>query len=159
MANILVRHATPEDAPRLVELGKAMHEESPRFSPFSYDHEKAKVFIESLMASPFGRIILVEKEGEIVAMIAGFILELFFSHDITACDAVVYVTPGHRGGTAFVRLIRAFEKEAKGVIGDGRGEIIFGVNTEVHAEETAGMYERLGYRRAGITMQKKVGYV
>lgn len=156
---MLIRHATPPDIPRLVELGRAMHEESPRFSPFSYDAAKAHVFLEHLVSSPFGRVIVAEKQGEIVAMIAGFIIELFFSQDITACDAVVYVAPLHRGGTAFVRLVRTFEEEAEKAIGGGRGEIIFGVNTEVHAEETAVMYERLGYRRAGITMQKKVGHV
>lgn len=156
---MLIRHATLDDLARLVELGKAMHGESPRFSPFVFDYEKARIFLESLITSPFGRIIVAEKDGIVIALLAGFIVELFFSQDITACDALVYVAPEHRGGSAFVRMVRVFEEEAEKVTGLGRGEIIFGVNTEVHAEKTAGMYERLGYRKAGITMQKKVGYV
>lgn len=156
---MLIRHAVLEDLDRLVELGEAMHGESPRFSPFAFDYEKARRFLESLITSSFGRIIVAEKESIVIALLAGFIVELFFSQDITACDALVYVAPKHRGGSAFVRMVRMFEEEAEKATGNGRGEIIFGVNTEVHAEKTAGMYERLGYKKAGITMQKKVGYV
>jgi len=156
---MIIRHAVLEDLDRLLVLGKAMHGESPRFSPFLFDDKKARIFLENLITSPFGRIIVAEKDGIVIAMLAGFIVELFFSRDITACDALVYVAPEHRGGSAFARMVKAFEKEAEQATGLGRGEIIFGVNTEVHAEKTAGMYERLGYRKAGITMQKKVGYV
>jgi GNAT superfamily N-acetyltransferase len=148
-----VRAATLEDIPTLVELGYAMQQESPRFAHLTYAPIKVAQSAKHMLTADNGGVFVVEHEDVVIGMLGGYVLEYFFSHDKFASDLVVYVAPQHRGGSAFVRLIVAFEQWA---IAQGVSEIVLGVSTEVEAERTASMYERLGYRRVGLTFIKRV---
>lgn len=145
-----VRTATEADVPELLEMGRAMHAESPRYRHRHYSPDKVEQFARRLVAT--GGTHVAEIDGRIVGMFAGFVVEDWFGNDRVASDFVVYVRPEHRGSSAFVRLVKAFEKWAAG---QGAVEIAPGVSTEVDPDKTVALYERLGYRALGARVLTK----
>lgn len=141
-----VRLATEDDIPALVQLGAAMHAESPRYNRFAFDAEKTQGFIRNLVVSPVGFAAVAEEAGALVGMLGGIAIEHFFGHDLTAVDVAVYVAPAHRGGSIALRLVQEFEHWAQSV---GAREALLGVSTEVQPERTSKLYTRLGYRLSG----------
>jgi GNAT superfamily N-acetyltransferase len=127
-----------------------MHKESPRFSRFAYDPDRCLSLLQKLHLS--GVILLAEEREQIVGMILGGISEHFFGRGTVASELVVYVAPESRGGTAAMRMLKAFEDWA---FSKGADEIVLGVSTEVHAKRTAEFYQRLGYEMSGYTCIKR----
>ena len=150
---MIIREANNDDAASLLSMGELMHNESPRFNKFTFDKEKAANLIQHLIAIDNGIVIVAEHEGNLVGMIGGMVCEQFFSKDLYACDFVVYIDPEHRGTSAIIRMIKLFEERA---IKLGAKEISLGISTEIHAERTANLYEKLGYKRSGISTIKRI---
>ena len=150
---MIIRDATLLDAEALLKMGELMHHESPRFNKFTFDKEKAANLIQHLIAIDNGIIVVAEHEGSLVGMIGGMVCEQFFSKDLYACDFVVFIEPEHRGCSAVIRMIKLFEQRAKDL---GAKEISLGISTEIHAERTANLYEKLGYKRSGISTIKRI---
>ena len=147
-----IRAAHEEDIGRLVQLGRAMQEESPRFSRMGYSASKVWSLFINLIANEDAVVLVAVVDGEIVGMLMGYVTEQFFSHVRSASELVVYVTPECRGGRAAVRMIQAFEMWA---FERGAKEIQLGVSTEVDAERTVGFYQRMGYAASGHTLVKR----
>lgn len=137
-----VRCATHADIPAAIRFGAAMQQESPRFSRLGYAPEKVEALARVMVER--GGSFVAEKGDTIVGMMGGFVSEHFFSYDKVASDLMVYVAPEHRGGSAFYRLLTAFEQWA---FVQGAVEIVLGVSTEIVTDQTIAMYERLGYKR------------
>lgn len=140
-----VRRAVPGDVPDLVEMGRALHAESPTYSPKGFDPAKVRALAERLTGpcSPEDTAVFVAVAGrQIVGMFVGVVADSWFGHERKASDLTVYVKPEHRGGTAFVRLLHAFEAWA-----DERGavECDIGVSTGIHVDRTVHAYQRSGY--------------
>lgn len=148
-----IRRATFDDKYALLELGRKMHAESPRFSKLEYSDAKAEQLFNVLLSNPNGVVLIADDESQIIGMMAGFASEHFFSQQLFASDFVLFIEPEHRGGTAAMRLVKEFEKWATDL---GVAEIVLGISTEVHAERTAELYGRLGFDRSGFTMIKRV---
>ncbi len=147
-----IRPAQPHDLVQLLEMGRLMHAESPRFRPVPFSTEKAQQLIEQLISR--GGAFVAEVDGALVGMFGGVVFEHFFSTTKMAADVVLYVTPEYRGGSLAARLVHAFERWA---IEAGADELVLGVSTGIEAERTAGLYERLGYERSGISLLKTAG--
>lgn len=126
-----------------------MHEESPRFNDKPFIEEKAKQIIFGLIKSGGGFV--AEKDGRLIGMVGGIVIEHYFSSAKFSMDFVVYVAPAERGSSVAVRLITAYEAWA---LERGAEEIGLGVSTGVEQERTVNMYERLGYKVASYTMIK-----
>lgn len=150
MADIRVAHEA--DIGRLVQMGRAMQEESPRFSRLGYSASKVWNLFSHLIANDDATVIVAEADGVIVGMLMGYVSEQFFSHVLSASELVVYVTPECRGGRAALRMIQAFEMWA---FERGAKEIQLGVSTEVDASRTSAFYERMGYAASGHTLVKR----
>lgn len=151
---ISVRRARPTDLPTLLALGRAMHAESPRYRHLAFDEGKTARLIGFLIDRPAAGVLFVaESVGQIVGLFGGAIGEHMYTHGRFANDLAIYVCPSHRGGVTMGRLLQAFEAWA---VDAGADEILLGVSTEVHAEQTAGMFERKGYARSCISLRKTI---
>ena len=149
-----VRSASLADLPALVGLARRMAAESPRFSRVTFVPAKFEALIRSLIEGRLvGSVLVAEKSGEIVGMVAALVVEHFFGAQKTASDLGVYVAPEHRGGSVAVKLVRALEQLVRAA---GAVDLTLGVSTEIMAERTADLYERLGYRRSGFSMLKEL---
>jgi GNAT superfamily N-acetyltransferase len=147
----MIRTALESDTEVLLEMGKAMHHESPRYEHVSYSEGKARAMISMLL--PTGGILVAEVDDVVVGMAAAFVVEHFFSTDRYAADLVVYVLPEFRGSTTAMRLVRAVESWAAV---QGAKEIVLGVSTEIETDRTTALYEHLGYRESGRSLIKHV---
>lgn len=133
-------------------MGAAMHAESPRFRTMPYSEEKVYNTAMCLLTRQLEGGILVAESGDIIVGMMSFVVgEQFFGPARYASDLVVYVRPEHRGGSAFVKLIRAFERWADEF---GVCEKLLGVSTMVHPEKTIAAMERLGYAVYGGCLRK-----
>lgn len=142
-----VRLAQLADVAAIVEMGRAMHAESPTYRDTSFDPDKVARLAEALIGGDAPGVLLVATaRGELAGLFAGVAVQRWFGDDWVATDIAVYVKPDHRGGSAFARLVRAFEAWAAD---RGIPEVTIGVTTGVHAERTVHAYQRLGYTLAG----------
>ena len=149
-----IRRATAADIPALVEMGRALHDESPRYKDMAYSDSKVAALAERIMTGPMAQaavILVADIDGVLVGMFVAVIAERWFCDERYVTDLTVYVKPHHRGGRTFFRLLMAFECWATE---QGIADKAIGVSTEINAEQTVCAYKRLGYRLAGYTMVK-----
>lgn len=67
-----IRAAVEADIPALVELGRAMHAESPRYSKLAYNAEKVAALAARIV--PSGGALVAENNGILVGMMVGFVV-------------------------------------------------------------------------------------
>jgi GNAT superfamily N-acetyltransferase len=151
---IKARTATLSDLPEIMDMGKALHAESPRYSILSYNSDKVEALARQVI--PAGGAHVAEINGKIIGVIAGFVVERWFGDDKIASDYTFYVKPEHRRGRAALLLLRAFEGWA---YLNGALDIIPGTSTMIDAEGTARFYEKLGYERSGYGFFKRIVHV
>ncbi len=144
----MIRPATVDDVPRLIELGRIMHAESPRFAALRFDAAILEHTLRVAMADHFAMV--AEYDEEVVGGLVALLTPHWFSPDLTACDLALFIHPEHRGGTAPVRLLGAYAQWAKL---NGSRMTLFGVMTGVNTDKTVALAERLGWRRAGVVME------
>lgn len=144
-----IHKATMADLGDVLVLSNMMHDESPRFSRHKFAVDKATQLVEFLMEH--GCLLLAKDRGQTIGFVAGVVSKHFLSHSTYATDIGVFVTPEHRGGSTFYRLVKAFEQWAEDM---GVDEICLGVSTDVQREQTVRMYERLGYTMNSIGLVK-----
>lgn len=154
----IVRAATEADLPELIEMGRALHDESPRYQGMAFNPRKLTELwaqLKGTLLVPAGCVFVAVRDGYTVGMTVGIIATRWFSDERYLTDLTMYVKPEHRHGRAFPRLVAALEAWAAD---QGIAEIALGVSTEIHAEATSRAYTRLGYRLAGYTMVKSNGH-
>ena len=148
-----IRHARPADVDRLLAMGRSLHAESPRYRRVAWDEERARAITEAMAADPESGLFVAEASGGmLVGMIAGFVVPHWFSRSTFASDLTVYVDPEHRGRVVFLRLVGTFEQWARA---QGAIEILLGVSTDIHPEQTVRVYERLGYKMSSFALMKE----
>jgi GNAT superfamily N-acetyltransferase len=143
----MIRNATREDLPALVELGRQMAAESPRYSRLRYSACKVEALLGKMIDSPDGFVMLAEADGVAVGVMAAFVSAHWMSDDLMASDFGLYMLPEHRGGTAAMRMARAYIAWARA---RGALDISLGISTNVNSEQTARFYSALGGRPAGF---------
>lgn len=153
---VSVRAATLDDMAAILEMGRALHDESPRYAHLSFNEEKVFNLAHQVLTGPRGGAFVAEKDGRIVGMVAGYVIEHWFSDDVIASDYTFYVWPAHRGGRAALLLWREFEAWAKA---HGAVDCVPGITTGINMESTARFFEHLGYARAGYTFFKRLANV
>lgn len=146
----MIRSATPDDIPRMIELGRAMHGESPVFCRLRFDADKLAATISNAIASAAGFAYVAEQGAEVVGGMLAVITPHYFSHDLVACDLALFMAPEHRGGMAAVRLINAYAKWA-----EYHGAVLtqLGVMAGVNVDKTEALLHRLGWHRTGLVME------
>lgn len=146
----MIRSATLADVPALVELGRAMHAESPRWQGLEYVPEKVAEFFAILVGSPRGFVRVVDVGGLIVGGIVAAASEHWFSNSLTAFEIAVFVEPAHRGGMSAVRLLKEYRAWAEGL---KCYPITAGISTLINQDPTIRLYELVGMRQVGPIME------
>lgn len=150
----MIRRATTADAQAMIDMGRALALESPKYRGMEFDEAKLMAFGERINSALMSRLacsFIAERAGKAVGMMVVAMAERFFGGDLYVTDVTLYVKPEHRGGLAFARLVQAAETWARD---RGVRDACFGVSTEVDAERTVHAYQRMGYRLTGYTLTK-----
>lgn len=148
-----IREITQGDVQTVLELAKDMHKES-WFAAYDFDEAKAASIWERKQLFPNDWcLLLAEDNDQIIGVFVGFIVEHFFGRDRLSSDLILYVDPAHRGGTAAMRLVKAYEEWARNA---GVKEIQLGIATNVHVDRTARLFEKLGFGDRAVMYRKRV---
>ncbi|MNJ17906.1 hypothetical protein D3C77_121970 [compost metagenome] len=141
----MIRPATHEDVPRLIELGVVLHSTT-SYASLGFNHAKAAGFLHSLIDGQSGVVFVSDHDGVIVGGMAGGLTDQWFNDDLIAYDYSLFVEPGKRQGIVAARLIAAFQAWARI---KGAKQIYMGIGTGVNVEGTTRLYEHMGLRVAG----------
>jgi GNAT superfamily N-acetyltransferase len=147
----MIRPATFDDIPRMVQLGEQLHGMS-SYAPLSFDRAKVAHHLAGLIAG-HGVIFVAERDGEVVGGLAGGITEQWFGPDRVAFDYSLFIEPGKRHGITAARLIRAFVEWARI---RGARQVTIGITTGLEVESTARLYESQGFVRCGDLFRMEV---
>lgn len=107
--------------------------------------DKVERLVNELIKAPLSKstVILAEKEGEIVGLLAGSVSEQLFNNDKIASEIMWWVEPEHRRSRISLELLNAFEYWAKAV-GCTVASMVM-IETE-QAEAVHKLYTKRGYR-------------
>lgn len=147
----MIRPATQEDIPRLVELGTMLHDIS-AYAGSAYNPEKVARFLGDLV-NGLGVVFVAEVSGEVVGGFAGAITEQWFSDDLIAYDYSFFIEPSRRHGILATRLMLAFREWARI---KGAKEIHVGIMTGMQVEGTTRLYRHLGFSYTGPLFKMEV---
>lgn len=147
-----LRPATMADLPGLMALAHLMHAES-RFRTRPLSESRTADLIASLIQSPDGIVLVADDAGQLVGGLVGVVCDHWFTECRVAYEYAVFVTPDSRGGRLAVRIVQAFQREAK-----ARGASIadMGITTGVHAERTGRLYQYQGFEHIGPVYSKEL---
>lgn len=147
----MIRTATVDDIPRIIELGHMLHQSS-SYAGMEFDPGMAASFMEQLI-SGVGVVFVAEINGEVVGGIAGGITEQWFSSELLAFDYSFFIDPKARSGITATKLVKAFTSWAKL---RGAKHVQIGITTGINVEGTARFYRALGFEDAGLFFNKRV---
>lgn len=105
----MIREATEQDLPRLVEMGMHFHEASPYREHIRGNPEQFRKLGEQLLAK--NGLILSERAGKICGMLGYFVYPHFMSGEMVAGEVFWWVEPRYRGEG--VKLMKEAERRAK----------------------------------------------
>ena len=151
-----IRRARPEDIEALIEMGRALHAESPNYEDEPFEPEVLRAWLhERLHAGTLltdnSAVFVAEQGGSIVGVLVAIVVPRWFNRSSIAAELTLYVAPAHRGGRTLPKLARAFEAWARK---QGAVSATLGVSTGIHAERTVCAYSKLGYRLDGYNATK-----
>lgn len=141
-----VRNAVPQDVPLLVRLGEQLHEESD-YPQYPFNPEKVYTYLDELVKSNDGIVVVGEDEGCIVGVFVGCIGSHWFGDCTVSYDLALFVVPDRRGSILGARLIKEYIRIASSM---GIDEILIGNATAVRldrVEMVERLHERTGFRR------------
>lgn len=146
----MLRLATLDDIPRMIELGRAMHAESPAFSAMSFDADRLADTARAAITSSHGFAAVAEREGVVVGGLLAMATPHYFSRDLIACDLALFIDSGYRGGMAGPRLIGAYAQWARSI---GAAKTLLACMAGINSDVLEALCLRLGGRRAGVVME------
>ena len=141
MIETVIREATQDDFPRLVDLGEVMHAES-RFARLDYSRGKVERLLHEVLYLPDTYCAFVAVHGEqVIGGLIGICVERYFSTERVAQDLAIFIEPGKRGGLAGTRLIRRFRRWAQE---RGATDLEIAINTGVQPMRSGRLLQACG---------------
>jgi GNAT superfamily N-acetyltransferase len=145
-----VRRATAADLDALVELGQALHAESPQYRDEPFEAPVLRRWLAARIATNLmaddSAVFVCESGGALVGVLVALVFDRSFNRRRAAAELCLYVVPAHRGGRALPRLATAFEGWAAK---HGASTATLGISTGIHPERTVRAYTRMGYTLDG----------
>ena len=141
----MIRNASKDDIGRLVELGRMMHMESPRFRGFKYLSGQVTSMCEYLIDNECGLVLVAQHADGIIGGLMAMAMPHYACELVQASDLAFFVHPDYRGGTAALRLVDGYRAWAHSI----GAEPSIGVNTGVQPERTARLLAALGAEQTG----------
>ena len=146
----MIRAATVEDIPRLVELGSRSLQDGPYAEMLKDTPEQSAKLALSVIQSTGGKILVYQTDGGKVAGLLGFLIfPHYFTQEPTATEIVWYVLPEERNGGAGLKLLWEAEKQAKAMGATRMGFTAPNADAEK-------LYERFGYKKVETTFMKEL---
>jgi GNAT superfamily N-acetyltransferase len=138
----------PEYADLVID---ALLEESAELKGTEIDCEHVKNMLATV---PTIKCLIALDEEELLGTIILAVSPLWYApKEIVARDLLVWVAPEHRGGSTFIRMIKAVESWA---LRANISRLYLSQSTGIEVERTARLYEKLGYSVSGFLSSKRI---
>lgn len=147
---MLVREVTEKDIPQIIHLGGRMHEES-QYNVLDYAPEKVANVCYQIIDNDNMLGLVVVHETKIVGMFSAYVDEFLYGSDLVAKDTLLYITPEHRGGMAFIKIMNEYQNWA---FLNGAKMVFASQTSGIEVDKTSYLYSRLGFERVGGTFAK-----
>jgi len=147
----MIRPMTGDDIDEVVELAAVMYQESANYRRMGFSPERVREMAAMVVQNGFAMVAV--KDGRMIGLMAGSLIQPVFSRDLMACDFLLYVLPQHRGGTAAIRLVNAYMEWAKQ---GGVKLITVGVTAGIDNDAAIAFYKAMGFRAIGVQMMMEV---
>lgn len=143
--------ATLQDVPRLVEMGRLLHDTS-SYAAIPFNEEKVADLLSGLISGT-GAVFVTRKDGRIIGAIAGAVGAHWFSDELHGFEFSFFIDPEARNGFTALRLMNAFTRWCAL---RGAKSVRMGVTTGIHHESTAALYRLAGFKNAGVLLSLEV---
>lgn len=150
----MIRLATHEDIPAIVQLGARFFEESPTYAPMVYAPEKIEALAARLIGNPDGYVRVIDRGTGLLGGMMGMVSEHWAARAKVATEIVLFVQPGARGQVHAWRLVGEFREWGRL---KGCYKAVAGTSSGVMPEMCARLYERVGFSRASIGLEYVYG--
>lgn len=147
----MLRKIQTYDVGLIIEMLLALHIESPEYNKVQPDEPYVHTTLTSMIQQPnfIGRI-----DTDLRGFIFGVANRAWYDSELNAYELLLYVLPEYRGTTMLApRLIKQFEIDAKHL---DCIRVRAGVSTGLHVERSLTLYERMGYKRDGNALSKRI---
>jgi GNAT superfamily N-acetyltransferase len=144
----MIRNATYDDIPKLVEMGLKLNQES-NYAHVTYAPDRVAATCKLMIDQGF--LIVSEKDGEVVGVMMGDVQTSWYSNERMGFDLTLYIEPQHRSGLMAARMIKQFEEWCKSM---GATQIRPGVSTGSAAASK--LYKAMGYVVTGEQFLKDI---
>jgi GNAT superfamily N-acetyltransferase len=150
----MIRPAIHSDVPVMVDLGRALCAESPRWCRLQFNGEKLAALLVNLIDSRDGFAWVAVASGAVVGALIAILDEHWASNDLVAQELSLFVRQDARGAIYAARLITVLDAWAEQ---RGAKWLQAGASTGVAIDRTAQLYERLGFERCAIGLERFYG--
>jgi GNAT superfamily N-acetyltransferase len=144
----VIRPGTKNDIPRIIEMGKRLHDDS-TYKHIEYSPERVEVTCKTMIEAGF--FVVAEKDGLVIGAMMGDVYTPWYSTDKLGIDYTFYVEPEHRNGLIAVKMLKMFESWC---ISMGAKQIRPGVGTG--DPSVIRLYEAMGYIDVGNWFLKNI---
>lgn len=150
-----LRLATTADVPRLTEMFAALAAEAPYYRGLRFAPDKAAQVAYAVADGTLPGVLLVadDEAGTPIAYAGAMIAPHPFFHELVATELSMYVSPLHRRGRIFVRLLDGMVRWARAA---GAYRLVLGVSTGINTEQVARVYRNLGFVDTGVSFAKEL---
>ena len=145
----MIREATEDDIPRIVEMGRRFIQESPYKDFMAENPEQMRTLVEQIIESPKGRILLSDKNGIVIGMLALIVFPHFASGEMVAGEVFWWVNPEARAGSTGLKLMRKAEQLAT-EMGAVKMQVV------APNDRIGKLYEHLKYTKVETSYQKNL---
>lgn len=149
------RRARPDDLSSIMVLAKEMHAET-SFRTLSFNDAKAATEVLSCILNPNMLVVVGEKDGKILGIIAAHLDKPYFSEDLVVYDHIWYVGKEGRGSMVGPRLLKHVAEWARLC---GAKAVFVTLGSDVSQDRVGKLVERLGYSRLGGYYRKDIDSV
>lgn len=146
----MIRLATVEDLPRIVELGRQMHAESPRWSRLPFSEARSAATMRTFIETKDHALWVAERNGEVIGGAAALIVLHWSSTAYIAYEHCLFVEQSQRGGLVAARLIM---KMVDWAYDNGAMFLQAGAGTGLDHDKTSALYRRLGFKDCAIGLE------
>lgn len=148
-----VRTAILRDLDTLVDFGKRLTSESPRFKHQGFDEDRAVQLFTHLIEKFESICIVYDEYDNPVGTLIGCIDVEWRTGQRLAFEQGVYILPEYRKTGAATTLVNYFIEWAKINNAD---RIQLGTISGIHADKTVNLYEKLGFDLIGYVLEMEV---
>ena len=143
----MIREATREDIPALLECAKNFHAECPDM--YSCDWSRVAEMLSACICSDDRCVFVIDVDGKAVGGIVGMLSLLWTSGELVASELAWFTNKEYRG-LGGMKLLRAFEDWAESKDAD----LILVADIDGVTDLSA-LYARRGYTRTETTYSKR----